>query len=51
MSRSKHTEAQMIAAVKQMETGRKAEDVAREGWRQHAHDLRLEVQVRRHGCH
>ena len=30
MSRSKHTEAQMIAAVKQMETGRKAEDVARE---------------------
>jgi|ERR1700689_1144959 putative transposase len=30
MSRSKHTEAQMIAAVKQMEAGRKAEDVARE---------------------
>lgn len=30
MSRSKHTEAQRIAAVKQMEAGRKAEDVARE---------------------
>ena len=30
MSRSKHSEAQMIAAVKQMEAGRKAEDVARE---------------------
>ncbi len=30
MSRSRHTEAQMIAAVKQMEAGRKAEDVARE---------------------
>ena len=25
-----HTEAQMIAALKQMEAGRKAEDVARE---------------------
>jgi putative transposase len=30
MSRSKHTEAQMIAAVKQLEAGLKAEDVARE---------------------
>jgi putative transposase len=30
MSRSKHTEAQMIAAVQQMEAGRRAEDVARE---------------------
>jgi putative transposase len=30
MSRGKHTEAQMIAAVKQMEAGRKAEEVARE---------------------
>ena len=28
MSRSKHSEAQMIAAVKQIEAGRKAEDVA-----------------------
>ena len=30
MSKSKHTEAQIIAALKQMEAGRKAEDVARE---------------------
>ena len=30
MSRSKHTEAQMIAAIKQMEAGCTAEDVARE---------------------
>jgi len=30
VSRSQHTEAQMIAALKQMEAGRKAEDVARE---------------------
>ena len=30
MSRSKHTEAAIIAALKQVEAGRKAEDVARE---------------------
>jgi putative transposase len=30
MSRSKHTEAQVIGALKQLEAGRKAEDVARE---------------------
>jgi putative transposase len=30
MSRSRHTEAQMIGALKQLEAGRKAEDVARE---------------------
>jgi len=30
MSKSKHTEAQIIAAVKQVEAGRKAEGVARE---------------------
>jgi putative transposase len=30
MPKSKHTEAQMIAAIKQMEAGRKAEDVGRE---------------------
>jgi len=30
MSVSKHSEAQMIAALKQLEAGRKAEDVARE---------------------
>ena len=30
MSKTKHTEAQMIGALKQLEAGRKAEDVARE---------------------
>jgi putative transposase len=30
MSRGKHTEGEMIAALKQVEAGRKAEDVARE---------------------
>jgi putative transposase len=30
MSKSRHTEAQMVAALKQMEAGRRAEDVARE---------------------
>jgi putative transposase len=30
MSRSRHTEAQMIGALKQLEAGSKAEDVARE---------------------
>ena len=30
MSRSRHSEAQIIGALKQLEAGRKAEDVARE---------------------
>jgi putative transposase len=30
MSKSRHTEAEMIGALKQIEAGRKAEDVARE---------------------
>jgi putative transposase len=30
MSKSRHTEAQMVAALKQVESGRKVEDVARE---------------------
>ena len=30
MSKSKHTEAQIVAALKQVDAGRKAEDVARE---------------------
>jgi putative transposase len=43
MSRSAHTEAQIVGAVKQVEAGRKAEEVAREmgvskhtiyGWKQ-----------------
>ena len=40
MSSNRHTEAHMIGALKQLEAGRKAEDVAREVGRQ-AHDLRL----------
>jgi putative transposase len=35
MSKSKHTEAAMIAALKQVEAGRKVEDVAREVGRCH----------------
>jgi hypothetical protein len=30
MSKSRHTEAEMIGALKQLEAGRKAEDVARD---------------------
>ncbi len=30
MSKSQHTEAEMVGALKQMEAGRRAEDVARE---------------------
>lgn len=30
MSKSRHTEAQMVGAIKQVEAGRRAEDVARE---------------------
>ncbi len=41
MSLSKHTEAEMIGALKQLEAGRKAEDVARrEVGGIEAHDLR-----------
>ena len=50
MSKSKHTEAQMIAALKQVEAGRKVEDVAREVWGVEAHHLCLEGEVRRDGC-
>jgi hypothetical protein len=49
MSRSNHTEAQMIGALKQLEAGRKAEDVAREVGIE-AHDLCLESDVRWDGC-
>jgi putative transposase len=35
MSKSRHTEAQMIGALKQLEAGRKAEDVARVGVSKH----------------
>jgi hypothetical protein len=50
MSKSRHTEAQMIGALKQLEAGRKAEDVAREVGVSKAHDLCLESEVRWHGC-
>ena len=47
MSKSRHTEAEMIGALKQLEAGRKAEDVAREkprfGYR------RLHVLLQRNG--
>ena len=46
MSKSNHSEAQMIGALKQLEAGRKAEDVARE----EVDDLRLKGEVRRDGC-
>ena len=49
MSRSKHTEAQMIAALKQVEAGRRVDDVAREVGVSQAHDLRMEGEVRRDG--
>ena len=48
MSVSKHSEAQMIA-LKQLEAGRKAEDVARDGGGVEAHHLRLDSEVRRDG--
>jgi putative transposase len=35
MSKSRHTEAQMIGALKQVEAGRKVEDVARVGVSKH----------------
>ena len=49
MSKSKHSEAQIIAALKQVEAGRAVEDLAREHGCVQAHDLRLEGEVRRHG--
>lgn len=42
MSTSRHTEAQIIGALKQLKAGRKAQDVAREVGSFQAHDLRLE---------
>jgi hypothetical protein len=50
MSRSKHSEAQIITALKEVEAGRTADDVAREYWSVEAHDLRLEGEVRWDGC-
>jgi len=49
MGRSRHTEAQIIAALKQVEAGRTVEDVARECGVSAADHLRMEGEVRRHG--
>jgi hypothetical protein len=44
MSKSRHTEAQMIGALKQVEAGRTAEDVAREvGVSKHASTISAKV--------
>ena len=49
MSKSRRTDAQMIAALKQVEAGRTTEDVAREqGVSKHNH-LCLEGEIRGHG--
>ena len=48
MSRAQHSEAEIIAALKQVDAGRKVEDVAREvGVTKHP--PRAESNVRRHG--
>jgi hypothetical protein len=44
MGKSKHSEAQIIAALKHADAGRAVEDVARR--RVQARDLRLEIEVR-----
>jgi hypothetical protein len=50
MAKGKHSEAEIIGALKQLEAGRKAEDVGREmGVSKHT-ILRLEGEVRRAGC-
>src|SRR2546422_9852012 len=50
MSKSRHTEAQMIGALKQLEAGRKAEDVAREVGVSTEENLRqLRSYVEQHG--
>jgi len=50
MSVRKHTEAQIIEALKQMEAGRRAEDVGREyGVSKHT-IYTWKSQVWRHGC-
>jgi hypothetical protein len=48
MSVSRHSEAQITGALKQLEAGRKAEDVARD-LGVSKHDLRVEGEVRRDG--
>jgi len=45
MGKGKHSEAQIIAALKQVEAGRAVEDLSREYGCVQAHDLRLAVEV------
>lgn len=49
MGKGKHPEAQIIAALKQVEAGPTAEEVARENVRVQARGLRLESKVWRAG--
>ena len=48
MSKRKRNTEQIIGVLKQLESGRTAAEMAREMGFQ-AHDLRVEVSVRRHG--
>lgn len=45
MGRSRHTEAQIIAALKPVEAGSTADDVAPRVWHQPGNDLRMEGEV------
>jgi len=49
MSKSRHTEAQMVGAIKQVEAGRKAEDVAGSR-REQAYSVLVESKIRWDGC-
>src|SRR5439155_17976626 len=50
MSKSNHSEAQMIGALKQLEAGTKSGGRGARGGGVQAHHLRLESEVRGHGC-
>jgi putative transposase len=50
MGRSKHTEAQIIAALKRVEAGRTVDDVARECGVNQATIYTWKAEVRRDGC-
>jgi hypothetical protein len=45
MPKSRHTEAQMVAVLQQLDAGRTAADVGREVGSKRSHDLRLEGEV------
>ncbi len=50
MPKGRHTEAQMVAALQQVDAGRAAADVGREVGVSAAHDLRLEGEIWRDEC-